>query len=46
MFLFQLHLARENDPVVPLFEMIKHVWQFLHEYFHIGQDMKYGKAEL
>lgn len=43
--LFQLHLVRENDPVVPLFEMAKQVWRYLHEYLHIGHDI-YPKAEL
>jgi len=27
--LFQLHLTRENDPVVPLFSMLRRVWGFL-----------------
>lgn len=27
--LFQLHLTRENDPVVPMFSMLRSVWEFL-----------------
>ena len=27
--LFQLHLTRENDPVVPLFSILQNVWQHL-----------------
>ena len=27
--LLQLHLTRENDPVVPLFSMLKQVWKYL-----------------
>lgn len=27
--LLQLHLTRDNDPTVPLFEMLWHSWQWI-----------------
>ena len=27
--LLQLHLTRENDPIVPLFSMLKGVWKYV-----------------
>ncbi|KAL8922201.1 MAG: hypothetical protein Q9172_003662 [Xanthocarpia lactea] len=28
--LLQLHLTRDNDPTVPLFEMMRHTWDWVH----------------
>lgn len=33
--LLQLHLTRDNDPVVPLFMMLRKVWDSLHFLFSI-----------
>ena len=33
--LLQLHLTRDNDPVVPLFMMLRKVWDFLHVLYNM-----------
>lgn len=33
--LLQLHLTRDNDPTVPLFEMLRHSWQWVHQALNV-----------
>lgn len=33
--LLQLHLTRDNDPAVPLFEMMQSTWQWVHRVLNV-----------
>lgn len=33
--LLQLHLTRANDPTVPLFEMMRSTWQWIHRMLNV-----------
>lgn len=43
--LLQLHLTRDNDPAVPLFEMVRCIWHWIHRTLHVPSSLQLAQDQ-